>query len=313
MDVLFNREGPLIPIKNIYERVIPGLKRNVLSARISKLGVKSITFVEPHLTTVKKFGLSVTGSSHYVTVPDFIKVCKYFKLVPPRNMPRLCDFTSRNAPDEILAAFPEQDSSGLAGAARSEGNSLASYPSGSTEDHYLVPPLANRSDFASGGLHRSGSKPGHVLESRVAKARKTSEGNSPNLDAAVDLRCLTLPNGDQIALLIREGQRAYITHVELSRVLPSKDRSEIETVRNEYSISVNYTSKSEVAALKHLGVVEAKVGRSVLYRASDVAKMFAHWNQSPPECLREVCHGRVSSWLAGCEWLLPFTASTYCT
>lgn len=92
-------------MKNIYEKVIPGLKRNVLSARISKLQVKSEALTEPYISALKKLGLVVTGASHFVGIVDFIKICKYFQIQPPDNLTKFYAINSSVNPEDVLSSF----------------------------------------------------------------------------------------------------------------------------------------------------------------------------------------------------------------
>ena len=95
----------IIPVKNLYEKVIPGLKRNVLSARISKLQVKSEALMEPYVRALKKLGLVVTGASHFVGIVDFIKICNYFKTPPPDNLTKFYTISSEVHPDDVVRSF----------------------------------------------------------------------------------------------------------------------------------------------------------------------------------------------------------------
>ena len=102
---------PLIPVKNLYLKAIPGLKQNVLSARISKLGIRSLVLSEPYISTVKKLNLGLTGSSHYVTISDFVKICTYFKRKAPALVGKF-DFVSSDLdPQDVLHLFNDPDTS----------------------------------------------------------------------------------------------------------------------------------------------------------------------------------------------------------
>jgi len=105
--------APLIPVKNLYLKAIPGLKQNVLSARISKLGIRSLVLPEPYISTVRKLGLGLNGSSHYVTISDFVKICTYFKRQAPALVGKFDFVTSDLSPSEVLHLFndPETTSS----------------------------------------------------------------------------------------------------------------------------------------------------------------------------------------------------------
>lgn len=101
--------APLIPVKNVYLKAIPGLKQNVLSARISKLGIRSLVLSEPYVSTVKKLNLGLNGSSHYITVPDFIKICNYFKRQAPSFVTKFDIVTSVLSPESVLQLFNDPD------------------------------------------------------------------------------------------------------------------------------------------------------------------------------------------------------------
>ena len=125
VDVITRNEDPtLIPVKNIYEKVIPGLKRNVLSARNSKLGVKSIVLPEPYVSTLKTTDLGVTGSSHYMTIPNFTRICSYFKHPPPDILMKFDFVTSKLDPEVVLPIFNDPEKIGDLGGANFVAQSL---------------------------------------------------------------------------------------------------------------------------------------------------------------------------------------------
>lgn len=135
LDVISRKEDSLIPVRNIYENVIPTLKRNVLSARISKLGVRSLALTEPYVSTLKKIGLKVVGSSHYVTILDFIKICKYFKHPPPESLAKFCFITSLMDPEDVVKSFSGTGTRSLLSAPHiggSKGQSSTLSPIGGT-------------------------------------------------------------------------------------------------------------------------------------------------------------------------------------
>lgn len=53
------------------------------------------------------------------------------------------------------------------------------------------------------------------------------------------------------------------------------------------------SNKSEINLMKMLGVVSQKAGRTLLYRISDVAKMYPHWKMIIPEFIEELAAGKV--------------------
>ena len=106
IDVLTrNNKATLIPIRNVYNRAIPGLKQNVLSARISKLGIRSLVLPEPYVSCLKKLNMGLTGSSHYITIPDFMKICNYFKRPPPDDIINFTLVTSVVSTSDVLLLF----------------------------------------------------------------------------------------------------------------------------------------------------------------------------------------------------------------
>lgn len=111
IDILTRRDStPLIPIKNVYVKAIPGLKQNVLSARISKLGIRSLVLSEPYVSTLKKLNLGLTGSSHYITVTDFIKICGYFRRSIGSFIANLDLILSTHAPGDVVRMFNDPGS-----------------------------------------------------------------------------------------------------------------------------------------------------------------------------------------------------------
>ena len=98
-------------MRNLYLKAIPGLKQNVLSARISKLGIRSLVLPEPYISTLKRLNLGLNGSSHYVTISDFVKICTYFKRQAPALVGKF-DFVSSDLdPTEVLCLFNDPDTS----------------------------------------------------------------------------------------------------------------------------------------------------------------------------------------------------------
>ena len=63
------------------------------------------------------------------------------------------------------------------------------------------------------------------------------------------------------------------------------------------SVSPFYSqaSKAEITFLKYFGVVSPKAGRTLVYKMSDVAKMYQHWNIAIPDFVKEICDGKASS------------------
>ena len=60
------------------------------------------------------------------------------------------------------------------------------------------------------------------------------------------------------------------------------------------SSSLPQASKAEITFLKYFGVVSPKAGRTLVYKMSDVAKMYQHWNIAIPDFVKEICDGKVN-------------------
>lgn len=188
LDIIARRTDSFIPVKNIYEKVIPGLKRNVLSARISKLQVKSEALSEPYISAMKKLGLVVTGASHFVGIVDFIKICKYFHVQPPDNLTKFYAVNSEVNPDDVLRTFSSE---------KTENQALGLLPTGSLFPGSEVQP----GNMQSGA---EGSGGAVMVSSGQADARPDSRGTSSR-------------NVDQSASpqTTEEGQTAFFLHVHV--------------------------------------------------------------------------------------------------
>lgn len=103
-----NQDNTVIPMKNVYGSVIPGLTRNAVSNRIPKVGAKTVALPEPHINALKKLHLPITARSHYLTVQDFSTVCTYYKRPPPRNLKDFGLITSCDNPADVLKHFNSQ-------------------------------------------------------------------------------------------------------------------------------------------------------------------------------------------------------------
>jgi len=57
----------------------------------------------------------------------------------------------------------------------------------------------------------------------------------------VDARRLSLPNGQQIYFIVRDGM-ALLPNPELAKILPAVSRTAMEHIRNTYGISVEQVS-----------------------------------------------------------------------
>ena len=107
--ITMGNAGTVIPMKIIYGRIVPGLTRNAVSNRVPKIGAKTIALSEAHIAVLKKLQLPITARSHYLTVPDFIKVCQYYGRTPPRNLSNFACISSQHNPAEVLKNFNSQN------------------------------------------------------------------------------------------------------------------------------------------------------------------------------------------------------------
>ena len=58
---------------------------------------------------MKKLNLGLTGSSHYITVADFIKICGYFRRSIGSFIANLDLIMSTHAPGDVLKMFNDPD------------------------------------------------------------------------------------------------------------------------------------------------------------------------------------------------------------
>ncbi len=79
-------------------------------------------------------------------------------------------------------------------------------------------------------------------------------------------------------------------------------------------LSPPQSSKPEINLMKLLGVVSPKAGRTLLYRVSDVAKMYPHWKMIIPDFVEELCAGKVGGGCTYCDVCVGKVGSgcTYC-
>ena len=96
-----------IPMRDMYDKVIPDIKRNVLSSRMSKIGVHSHALLEPYVVALRKLGLTASARSHYIKVVDFIKLCQYYHRSPPEGLGCFSNVTSESPVDEVLRMVRE--------------------------------------------------------------------------------------------------------------------------------------------------------------------------------------------------------------
>ena len=95
-----------------------------------------------------------------------------------------------------------------------------------------------------------------------------------------------------MTLLVRE-EEAYVSNQELCKIIPNINRNVMETIRNTYGIMVYPATKAEISLLKWIGVLGMKAGRALLYKITDVAKMFGYWHLPVSPVVKELCDGKV--------------------
>lgn len=98
----------MIPVTNVYGRIVPGITRNAVSNRVPKLGAKTIALPEGQINVLKKLQLPITARSHYLNIRDFVKICTYYKRTPPANLSNFALITSHSNPVDILKSFNSQ-------------------------------------------------------------------------------------------------------------------------------------------------------------------------------------------------------------
>ena len=152
-------------------RAIPGLKQNVLSARISKLGIRSLVLPEPYVSCLKKLNMGLTGSSHYITINDFVKICTYFKHPPPEDITRFTIVTSTVPTSDVLLLFNNPKTS-----------ACVKLLTRLTKESKLK---SSQENSASGG--GSGRRAGgHSSEGERASGKGRGGGGTPNKGGEVD-------------------------------------------------------------------------------------------------------------------------------
>ena len=97
-----------IPMRDMYDKVIPDIKRNVLSSRMSKIGIHSHALLEPYVVALRKLGLGASARSHYIKVADFVKLCQYYHRIPPEGLSSFSVVTSES-PVEVVIKMAEND------------------------------------------------------------------------------------------------------------------------------------------------------------------------------------------------------------
>ena len=122
--------------------------------------------------------------------------------------------------------------------------------------------------------------------------RAHTHTHTHTLAASVDGRDLVLPSGVHVTLLVRE-EDAYVSNQELCKIIPNINRNVMETIRSTYDIMVYPATKAEISLLKWIGVLGMKAGRALLYKITDVAKMFGYWHLPVSPLVKELCDGKV--------------------
>ena len=127
--------------------------------------------------------MGLTGSSHYITIPDFIKICTYFKHPPPDDIMNFTVVTSVVPTSDVLLIFnnPTAESSVKLLSQLSEESKLRSSQENSANTGGSSGG-ANRSDHQGatgsegGSRSKSGSKGGEVDESYINSGESKSLG-----------------------------------------------------------------------------------------------------------------------------------------
>lgn len=252
-----------IPMRDMYDKVIPDIKRNVLSSRMSKIGVHSHALLEPYVVALRKLGLSASARSHYIKVMDFVRLCQYYHRLPPEGLASFSNVTSESPVEEVL---------------KMAENDAASFGGQQGDAPYV--PLGRKDSVELGANSNYSTSPHQTLSFISADA------------SSVDGRDLVLPSGVHVTLLVRDNV-AYVSNQELCKLIPNINRNVMESIRNTYGIMVYPASKAEISLLKWIGVLGMKAGRALLYKITDVAKMFGYWHLPVTPLVKELCDGKI--------------------
>lgn len=136
-------------MKNVYGRIVPGLTRNAVSNRIPKIGAKTIALPDTHINTLKKLQLPITARSHYLTIDDFVRLCRYYKKAPPDNLSHFITINANNNPADVLKLLNSQKPSATPTSVPSSLPSpvIASSPQQIQNGMIKAEPLFEQSDF----------------------------------------------------------------------------------------------------------------------------------------------------------------------
>lgn len=291
IDVITRNTGEtLVPMKNVYGRVVPGLTRNAVSNRIPKIGAKTVALSEPHIATLKKLQLPITARSHYLTVNDFIHLCHYYKKDLPQNLGLFSSITSQDNPAEVLKTFNALKPN--------ISLPLLGPPNGNEETESSQ--KSNQSDFAAlspGRLNASlAYTVGDALQQMTSvwtqSQTKQLKGGLMSPTAGSEIHPLALSNGIHLALII-QNSCPYLLNAELSQILPQANQNVIGPLRSLLNIPLEYASRPNMNALKEEGVIGTKACRAIVYKVSDVIRMFGHWGVPVPQFLHDINNGKI--------------------
>eukprot|EP00800_Vazella_pourtalesii_P018738 TRINITY_DN612_c1_g2_i3.p1 TRINITY_DN612_c1_g2~~TRINITY_DN612_c1_g2_i3.p1 ORF type:complete len:511 (+),score=69.56 TRINITY_DN612_c1_g2_i3:76-1608(+) len=114
-------------------------------------------------------------------------------------------------------------------------------------------------------------------------------------DTLPDARILRLPDGQDIVLLMKEGEPHLATPL-LYIVFPQLKRHHIDCTKNRHDLNLQpkNSTQLEVKVLRDFGMVGKKTFRCLLFSLSDVAKMVRRVDVLLPDCIQKVIDGEVS-------------------
>ncbi|XP_019852573.1 PREDICTED: uncharacterized protein LOC109582347 isoform X2 [Amphimedon queenslandica] len=279
----------LVPMTNVYNRVVPGLTRNAVSNRIPKIGAKSIALPESHINVLKKLQLPITARSHYLTIVDFIRLCTYYKQKPPRNLSDFAQINSKSNPADILKTYNSQV--------------VPSQPALASVNSHLSTPPAHSSNYFSkdkGLTTPPVLSPGQInaslAMSMIGNERysedspRNGDDNDTDNDKTGEVKYLQFPNGVTLSLVYQQGIY-YILNTEIQSILPQANQNIVAPLRSLLNIPLEYASKAALNHLKSEGIVGIKACRVIIYKTVDVIKMYSHWNLSVPQYLTDLSNG----------------------
>ena len=242
IDLITRRNGDtVVPIKNVYGRVVPGLTRNAVSNRISKLGSKTVALSEPYVNVLKKLQLPITARSHYLTISDFIQICIYYRRSPPSNLTEFAQITSCANPAEILKKFNTQTPALVLPILTLPYQVMGDSPDNQSDFSNLSPEKFTNLVTGLGEQYTP-------YEDNSWSSRSFGKEKYDNYVIIFDIdpsivRSLHFSDGMKLSV-IQQGAQFYMLNTELPTIFPQVNQSVIGQLRSLLNIPLEYASRS---------------------------------------------------------------------